>query len=254
MKIHLSSDLHLEFEGNPRPTLPQDADVIVLAGDISLGLTVHYDVARYAKQHPNAHILFVPGNHEYYSDGDFSRRRDEMRDQIDKIPNAHFMDRDTVSIDGVVFLGATLWSGFDIQSNLPLHAAFKGAQRGLNDFHQILHEFVLLTPEEMAGWYKESKSWLRTELQKHADAKCVVITHFAPTMATQHGTIPVGPLTSYFQANCGDLIEEFAPPLWLYGHNHWNKDFKIGDTRLVANQGGYPGEVTDYNSDLLIEL
>ena len=75
MRIQVVSDLHLEF-GNPVPALAPEVDAVVVAGDLGpirkpwlLG-----DVVEARRE--AGHILYVPGNHEFYgSDIDEGRRR-----------------------------------------------------------------------------------------------------------------------------------------------------------------------------------
>jgi Icc-related predicted phosphoesterase len=43
------------------------------------------------------------------------------------------------------------------------------------------------------------------------------------------------------------------PALWLHGHTHGSCDYKLGDTRVVCNPMGYPGEVSEYTK-LTIDL
>ena len=61
MKLHILSDLHLEF--GPFEPPPTDAQVVILAGDIhvrTLGITW----AR--KTFPHQEVIYVAGNHEFY--------------------------------------------------------------------------------------------------------------------------------------------------------------------------------------------
>jgi predicted phosphodiesterase len=61
MKIHVLSDLHLEFDDFVSPKT--DADVVVLAGDTHLG----NKGILWAQQHfPDVPVVYVLGNHEYY--------------------------------------------------------------------------------------------------------------------------------------------------------------------------------------------
>lgn len=61
MKLHILSDLHLEFSAFDPPAT--DADVIVLADDIDKGNKGVY----WAREtFPDKPILYVPGNHEFY--------------------------------------------------------------------------------------------------------------------------------------------------------------------------------------------
>ncbi len=39
-----------------------------------------------------------------------------------------------------------------------------------------------------------------------------------------------------------DLIRRFDVDLWLHGHTHHNVDYRVGDTRVVSNQRGYPDQ------------
>lgn len=59
MKIHLLADLHLEFA----PVVIPDADVIVLAGDIDIGVRGIEWALYHFTDRP---VIYVLGNHEFY--------------------------------------------------------------------------------------------------------------------------------------------------------------------------------------------
>jgi hypothetical protein len=60
MRISILSDLHLEF--GPF-TLPEvEADAVVLAGDVHVGVK---GIAWCREQFPDTPVIYVPGNHEY---------------------------------------------------------------------------------------------------------------------------------------------------------------------------------------------
>ena len=61
MKIHILSDLHMEFWPFNPPAV--GADVVVLAGDSHIGMK-GLDWAKGA--FPDLPVVFVLGNHEYY--------------------------------------------------------------------------------------------------------------------------------------------------------------------------------------------
>lgn len=70
MKLHVLSDIHLEFATFEPPAT--DANVVVLAGDVAQGNKGVY----WARQaFPKSQIIYVPGNHEYYG----SRRPETLR-------------------------------------------------------------------------------------------------------------------------------------------------------------------------------
>ncbi len=61
MKLHILNDLHIEFEDFDPPVT--DADVVVLAGDIGVGMEgLRWVAARF----PDRPVIYVPGNHEFY--------------------------------------------------------------------------------------------------------------------------------------------------------------------------------------------
>ncbi len=246
MKMYVCSDVHLEFRGARIPEIPPDAEVIILAGDIATGeLAINY-ICEVAKAHPQAQVLFVAGNHEYY-DQEFFTFQNLARSALAKIGNAHFLERDQIDIDGVQFLGCTLWSGFDAIPDIPAERSMNYAGQCITDFFLIRYRDRPFKPEDARQEYLLSRAWLDGSLEKTQGEPQVVITHFPPCMDVRHEGIPSDKLTPYFQANCRDLIELYQPDIWIFGHNHYNHDITIGNTRVLSNQFGYPQE----NSSIL---
>jgi predicted phosphodiesterase len=105
MKIRILSDLHLEFQDWVPPE--SDADIVVLAGDIHIG--VHgIDWAR--RSFPLTPVIYVPGNHEFYG-GNLQSVTDELYARA-KHFGVDVLDGRRLVIGGVRFLGATLWTDF----------------------------------------------------------------------------------------------------------------------------------------------
>ena len=132
MKIRVLSDLHLEFAGWRPP--PCDEDVVVLAGDIHEGRAGIAWARKYFRDRP---IVYVPGNHEYYG-----RDLDELRNGLresGRTHNVHVLDGDEVTIGGVRFLGATLWTDFELDGSDPrtVERAMHRCQEGMADFQII---------------------------------------------------------------------------------------------------------------------
>lgn len=126
MRIHVLSDLHLEFS----PFAPQvtAADVIILAGDIHVkGRGVPW--ARQAFEGP---VLYVPGNHEFYN-SHLSHTLASMRAEADT--RVRVLERDDVVINGTRFLGCTLWTDFTAKGSA--HLAALQAHAEMNDFRRF---------------------------------------------------------------------------------------------------------------------
>ena len=42
--------------------------------------------------------------------------------------------------------------------------------------------------------------------------------------------------------------------LWVHGHTHSPSDYMVGDTRVVCNPLGYPGERREPNTRLVLDV
>uniref|UniRef100_UPI0035B09A8E metallophosphoesterase n=1 Tax=Hylemonella sp. TaxID=2066020 RepID=UPI0035B09A8E len=178
MKIQIASDLHLEgLQESLREKCPTliapapDADLLVLAGDI------HEDCAgiELFKDWP-VPVLYVPGNHEFYGVG-WRGALEHMRRACDGT-GITLLDKDEVVIDGVRFLGATLWTDYKI--NVPTEVAMSAAQTQLLDYFRIKTQMGLLKARNTLDEHYNARSWLKRELEKPFDGTTVVITHHAP--------------------------------------------------------------------------
>lgn len=101
MKIHVLSDLHVEFADFDPPET--NADVVILAGDIGIGSG---GIEWAASQFQTKAVIYIPGNHEYYHHDidSIDAFRTAAPDNIDVLNDY------TVVLDGVRFLGSTLWT------------------------------------------------------------------------------------------------------------------------------------------------
>ncbi|SFO95009.1 metallophosphoesterase family protein [Pseudomonas borbori] len=129
MRIHLLSDLHLEFSVYAPQV--EDADVVILAGDID----VKARGVDWARQAFRGHVLYVPGNHEFYG-GHLIRTLLKMRSMADE--RVRVLDRDEVLVGDVRFLGCTMWTDYACTGNA--HLAAWHARTTMNDFRKIRTE------------------------------------------------------------------------------------------------------------------
>src|SRR5947207_267299 len=113
MRIQLFSDLHLERDPGFEPLLHPGTDVVVLAGDIvsyqarSRLQDGDFGLARFsplATGHA-ARVLYVPGNHEF-DDLEYEDAYARLRGVCARL-GIEWLDRETIVIDGVRFVGST---------------------------------------------------------------------------------------------------------------------------------------------------
>ena len=239
MKIRLLSDLHTEFR-LPYKTHSMSEyrgeDVLVLAGDIASGSTNTMDVIKHFLDCGFPEIVYVPGNHEYYG-GNFDEFNAKMEGKCSEFDNVHYLNPGSVTIDGVLFVGGTLWTNF---GDNPLSQS--AARRGINDFRMI-RDFDV---NRCAQSYYEHLDYIKTQYEQRDNRKVVVVTHFLPARECIAPRFR-GPdlINDYFANNLGDYISNMSDTTWLFGHTHDATDILIGDTRVVANPHGYYTAVND---------
>lgn len=237
MKIQLASDLHLEGmpdalrQSNPLIITPApDADLLVLAGDIHQG-----EAGIEAFRDWPVPVLYVPGNHEFYDFG-WPGAIDHMRRACGGTA-VTLLDKDEVIIDGVRFLGATLWTDFRLNRNTPVETSMQAAETRLLDFFRIKTQMGLLRAENTRTEHLNTRSWLKSELEKTFGGKTVVITHHAPHPLSVHSRFDGDALTPAFVSDLSELVPH--ADLWLHGHCHDGFDYQVKSCRVVSNPSGY---------------
>lgn len=247
MKLHILSDLHTEFADFSPPDV--DADIVILAGDIGVGLG---GIEWAANKFPKSPVIYVPGNHEYYRQ-DIGLTGDLIR-QSPK--NIHVLNNDKIVFNGVRFLGSTLWTDFRLHGEGEAWFARQRAKRSIEDFASIKHRGLTFTPEHSVELHEIGRAWIERELEAAFDGPTVVVTHHLPasmSIARQYANDPLNPA---FASSLEDLIERYHPELWIHGHTHVPCDYELFKTRIVCNPRGYPRENTDgaFDPSLLVEV
>lgn len=249
MKLQIMSDTHLEFS-NFVPDYT-DASTIILAGDIGSGLNGLY----WAKDtFPNKHIIYIIGNHEHYG---FDRQvtLNQMK-TIAKSFGIHFLENDEVIIDGVRFLGCTLWTDFKLFGYDQEPYALQAGQRGLNDFRLIREDDKIFTAKRSQELHEESIKFLKMKLNESFDGKTVVVTHHTPSMLSVHDRYKNDLLSACFSSNLDDMFGKMD--LWVHGHTHVNLDYISEGTRVICNPRGYVtayrNENKEFNPGLIVEI
>ena len=248
MKIHILSDLHVEFAPYHLEVL--DADVIVLAGDIDVGMESVYWAKELINQ-TKAHIIFVAGNHEFYREN-ITKLRVEMNSFCQQAhlegqqQRLHYLENSSVNIDGVRFLGATLWTDFLLFGEPLRKECMLHGEQSLNDFRLIdVDDGWKFTAKDSIALFNESAKWLQDEL-KHSsfDGKTVVITHHLPSARSVAERYKKNLLSACFASNLDHLMG--YAELWVHGHTHDPFDYISNGTRVICNPRGY----SKYNSDV----
>lgn len=242
MKIQFFSDIHLEFGHFEIPRT--DADVIVAAGDIGVGLQGIEWLKRFDRP-----VIYVAGNHEFYG-GDLVHTRAAIA-QATSDSRIRFLENASAEISGVRFLGATLWTDYRNGDQ----SVMRHARHQMNDFLQIRCASRDLTPEQIYDINWESRFWLARELDRPFTGKTVVVTHHAPSGLSW----PYDENSDFRATYCNDLDDFFVRydiDVWIHGHVHYVADYQQEGTRVLCNPRGYTGYQTieDFSALKVVEV
>jgi len=245
MKLHILSDLHTEFADFVPPDT--DADTVILAGDIGVGV----EGMQWATRHfPVRLVIYVPGNHEFYGhDIDLTAELEGAAPA-----NITVLSDDVLVLDGVRFLGSTLWTDFKLHGEGEAWFARERAGRSMNDFVRIRQAGHRFRPEDSVVLHEASRTWLVSQLKQPFDGPTVVITHHLPALKSIAPRYANDPLNPAFASRLEGVIERYQPALWIHGHTHDPCDYDLFGTRVVCNPRGYPGEYgrTGFKPDLTV--
>lgn len=247
MKIHPISDLHREFhEYTPADIYP---DVAVLAGDIGVGSAgVHWADETFQ----DCNVIYVPGNHEFYH-----YCLEDMSEALARAARSthghvHVLQNDEVRIAGTWFIGATLWTDFELKGAGMKYHATLACQDAMNDFNLIKtrrgrpgRKRRKFATGDAISEHKKSLAFIKERLRVHAEhgERCVVVTHHAPSTGSIAPRYAGEWLTCAYASNLDDYLLTISKPvLWVHGHTHETFDYTVGNTRVVCNARGFPGD------------
>lgn len=254
MKLHILSDLHLGVQGMDHP--PTDADVVVLAGDISRPERAADWALAFGKP-----VLYVLGNHEFYGSSlpevhaKFRRRFAGTQ--------AHLLDNSVLELGGVRFLGSTLWTDFKANGEGDKQAeAMAKSSEFMYDFKRVRvaadADAPLLTPQDTVRLFEQNVRWLQQQLARPFAGPTVVITHHAPSLRSIHPRFAGSPFNAAFVSDVEFLMDGQRVPLWIHGHTHDSYDYTVNGTRVLCNPRGYAkdGKVENaqFNPALVVEV
>lgn len=261
--IALGSDTHIEF-GDLEFT-NEGADILVLAGDIMIAQNLYdhtpekiqnsidqgnklgdrqKEAIKYRHFLERAsvqfkHVIMIAGNHEFYH-GRWHQALDTLRNECSQFNNVYFLEDQTKEIDGVLFVGCTLWT--DMNKN-DWHTKYQ-VKHGMSDFRIIKNDkknFHNLHPDDVIVRHNKSLEFIKnavTDISK----KIVVVTHHAPSdLSVAECYKGHHLMNGGYRSNLEDFIMDSNIALWLHGHTHHAFDYVLGNTRVVCNPRGYIG-------------
>lgn len=251
MKLLLLSDLHLELRELSLPAT-LDFDVAVLAGDIHWpGACLHEWLARTPAMQRARAVVVVNGNHEYFERELQQEGRELQRAaQAAASPPVHRLDCGELRLDGLRFLGCTLWTDFELRIDTPdgpcsdRDRGMAAAARLMADYRAIAWSHAPgapprpLTPHDTLRLHRQQRQWLQHRLAEPFSGTTVVVTHHGPHRRSLAPRFAGDWVSTAYLSELPDSFFE-VPALWVHGHTHSSHDYRVGHCRVVCNPRGY---------------
>lgn len=246
MKLQFVSDLHLDTHNDQGDAFLEifgnehGADVLVIAGDLCEAR--HQDVLNralslFALQWKD--VIYVPGNHEFWGSS-YVNAMNLLKAAVGGHSNVHLLDNRAITIEDVRIFGGTGWY-LEPRTSADIHT-----WKGFSDSHRIANcEPAIFESRSTfeAGMYGDTEGSYDVIVSHHLpDQKCI---------AKQWRGHPVN---RFFVADLD--VKNAGAALWIHGHTHDQVNVKIGQTQVLANPLGYPGEASNrtFVSNYVIEI
>lgn len=211
-------------------------DVVILAGDIH---TKSRAPAWAAEMFPDLPVIYVAGNHEFYAQT-LEDTAPAIRSECARYSNVRYLDCDEYLLEGVRFLGATLWTDFSLFGADRKWGAMSSSREVMNDYRHVrvaTAGYRKLNPQDTARMHASHRDWLRSRLEAPFTGRTIVVTHMAPSMRSVAPPYATDPVSAAFASNLEDMVAK--ADLWIHGHTHTSFDYQVGKCRVVANPLGY---------------
>ena len=264
MRVNVISDLHIDFADL---TLP-GGDVLILSGDIFEAKSFkkeNYNPEMVLLEHEREdqrpdrfyrfileecsrkyrEVIMVMGNHEHYR-FQFHKTYDHIKSQLPD--NVHLLEKESIVLDGVLFLGATLWTDMNKQDALTIYHM----QGAMNDYRQItmLNEstgdYHRLQPERTVKEHLRTLEYFTTALAENRAREggalpVVVVTHHSPSKLSIKPRYQKDVLMNgAYSSDLSEFILDHPEiRVWTHGHTHDTFDYQVGETRVICNPRGY---------------
>ncbi len=247
MRIHVLSDLHIEFGDFDFPEV--DADVVILAGDTHTKL----NGLKWAKETiPDIPVLYLLGNHEYYG-AKLPRLVEKLKD-ASQGTNITILEKGFVELGEYRFFGVTLWTDMALHGDPQVGSA---EVLQMNDYKRVRQNptYRKLRLVDTRSHHLSTLNSLKEFISSGEADRSAVLTHHAPSARSLPERRRSELISCAYASHLDDLVEQLDPLVWIHGHIHHSQDYMIGRTRIIANPRAYVDDPNpNFDPMLVIDL
>ena len=116
-----------------------------------------------------------------------------------------------------------------------------------------------LRPEDTLRLHAEQRDWLLRELQRPFAGPTVVVTHHAPHRDSLAPRFAADWISAAYVSELPAAAFD-RPALWVHGHTHTSRDYRVGNCRVICNPRGYargrggPPENAEFDPALVVDV
>lgn len=253
MRIQYMSDLHVDCTRCPMPHQVPGVDAVVVAGDTCSGVEPCFAYLRAAFPAPLP-LIVVLGNREFRGRAFVtqSRRARSIAPDYD----ITLLDDRAVEMQGVRFVGSTLWTDYRLHGeNRQLDAIAADARRGdLARMAMSDRPWKPFTPLDAVARFEAGSAFVARSCSTPFDGPTVVVSHHAPSARSLDPRFVGGARDASYASGLDHMILGCAPALWIHGHVHRSCDYGLCSTRVVCNAKGATGENPTFDPSVVVEV
>lgn len=258
-KFILWSDVHVDVSTRIFDVLAEAPEgkyadhALLLAGDVADGSEPEL-ISLFLTKCAEAfnRVFYTPGNHEYWGGGLLTLKDivDEVNDRVGK-DNVILLDRSYAHYRGCIVVGATLWT--DYCNMRPSVVSYVTRSMAV-DFGNMGQDPIGLYTKNL-----QDKGYIYNTLLRYPHTPIVVMTHHGCSGLSvdeqYNNAIHENTNYAYYSELSSDIIaicdKRHAPMVWVHGHMHTQKSYKIGDKcDVLVNACGYSKFETYFDPDV----
>lgn len=251
MRIGVISDLHVDLnEASGQPLIEEvllevvaasELQHLIIAGDISNDVNRSMAVLRRLKAESGIPVLFVPGNHDYWSKDNGITDTWEIYRQYQSYEGCLSQNPIQLDDDWVV-IGNSGWYDYTMGEPKYSFADFEKMHAMDRTWQDSIYVKWNMSNQEIHRYFYRH---LEQELERHQGQNIILVTHM---LTHPYFKAPVDhPQWQYFNAFLGsneyaELYHKYKVRYGIMGHVHYRKRMKEQETEMICACLGYRKE------------